>query len=64
METLISVLYIAAGFLLRLAIPILGTLLLVFLLRRLDARWQAEAERSPHEPEGCGSCRECERRSP
>ena len=47
METLISVLYIAAGFLLRLAIPILGTLILVFLLRRLDARWQAEAERQP-----------------
>src|SRR5215216_2307325 len=47
METLISVLYIVAGFFLRLAIPILGTAILVFLLRRLDARWQAEAARQP-----------------
>lgn len=44
MDTLISFLYIVAGFVLRLAIPIAGTLLLIFVLRRLDARWQAEAE--------------------
>jgi hypothetical protein len=44
METLVSFLYIIAGLLLRLAIPILGTMLLVFLLRKLDRRWQAEAE--------------------
>ncbi len=43
MDTLISILYIVAGFFLRLALPILGTALLVFLLGRLDARWQAEA---------------------
>ncbi|HSJ87698.1 MAG TPA: hypothetical protein VK909_10855 [Anaerolineales bacterium] len=47
MDTLISVLYIVLGFFLRLAIPILGTAILVFLLRRLDARWQAEAARQP-----------------
>jgi len=47
METLISILYITAGFVLRLAIPILGTVLLVLILRRLDAHWQAEAERQP-----------------
>jgi hypothetical protein len=47
METLLSTLYILAGLLLRLAIPILGTLLLVFFLRRLDERWQAEAEQYP-----------------
>ena len=43
METLVSFLYIIVGLLLRLAIPILGTLLLVYILRKLDARWQAEA---------------------
>lgn len=44
METFVSFLYIIAGLLLRLAIPILGTVLLVYLLRKLDRRWQAEAE--------------------
>lgn len=43
METLGSVLYIVVGLLLRLAIPILGTVLLVYFLRKLDQRWQAEA---------------------
>jgi hypothetical protein len=47
METMISFLYVAAALLLRLAIPILGTLLLVFFLRKLDKRWQAEAELHP-----------------
>ena len=47
METLISFLYIIAGLLLRLAIPILGTVLLVVYLRKLDKRWQAEAELLP-----------------
>ena len=47
METLISSLYIIAGLLMRLAIPILGTVLLVFFLRKLDKRWQAEAELQP-----------------
>ena len=48
METLISFLYIIAGLLLRLAIPILGTVVLVFFLRKLDKRWQAEAELQPN----------------
>ncbi|MEO8356360.1 MAG: hypothetical protein ABI621_10630 [Chloroflexota bacterium] len=47
MDTLISFLYIMAGMLLRLAVPIAGTTLLIFFLRRLDARWQAEAELQP-----------------
>jgi hypothetical protein len=47
METLISSLYIIAGLLLRLAIPILGTVLLVVFLRKLDKRWQAEAALLP-----------------
>jgi hypothetical protein len=45
METLIAFFYVLAGFLLRLAIPIAGTILLVFFLRKMDARWQVEAER-------------------
>lgn len=47
MDTLTSILYILAGLLLRLAVPILGTVLLVFFLRKLDERWQAEAELHP-----------------
>jgi hypothetical protein len=45
METFVSFFYILLGFFVRLAIPILGTLLLIFFLRKLDARWQDEAER-------------------
>jgi hypothetical protein len=44
METVTSLLAILLGLLLRLAIPILGTLILIFLLRKLDAHWQAEAQ--------------------
>ena len=44
MEPLVSFLYIIVGLLLRLAIPILGTVLMVYFLRKLDERWQAEAE--------------------
>ena len=47
METLTSILTIIAGLFLRLAIPIAGTLLLVYILRKLDAQWEAEAERLP-----------------
>jgi hypothetical protein len=41
METIISIFIILGGMILRLAIPILGTILLIFLLRKLDNRWQA-----------------------
>ncbi|HEU0292656.1 MAG TPA: hypothetical protein VFR47_07960 [Anaerolineales bacterium] len=44
METISSLLAILTGFLVRLAIPILLTALLIFLLRKLDARWQKEAQ--------------------
>jgi hypothetical protein len=47
METLTSFFAILIGLLLRLALPIAGTLILVYLLRKLDAHWQAEAERAP-----------------
>lgn len=44
METITSVFIVFGGMILRLAIPILGTILLIFFLRKLDSRWQAEAE--------------------
>jgi hypothetical protein len=47
METLTSLFAILAGLLLRLAIPIAGTIILVFVLRKLDAHWQVEAELTP-----------------
>jgi hypothetical protein len=47
METVTSLLAILAGLLLRLALPILGTLILIYLLRKLDAHWQAKAELTP-----------------
>jgi hypothetical protein len=43
METITAMLALITGLLLRLAIPIILTILLVFILRKLDARWQADA---------------------
>jgi hypothetical protein len=47
MDTLASYFYIVIGLLLRLAVPIAATLLVVFFLRKLDKRWRAEAELQP-----------------
>ena len=47
METLTSFLAIIAGLLLRLALPIIGTGMLIFFLRKLDAHWQEEAQLAP-----------------
>ena len=44
METIISLLALIAGLLIRLAIPLAITALLIFCLRKLDVYWQAEAE--------------------
>jgi hypothetical protein len=44
METFTSLLAIVTGLLLRLAIPILGTLILIYFLRKLDAHWQTEVQ--------------------
>jgi hypothetical protein len=44
METITSLLVLIAGLLVRLAIPIALTAVLIFFLRKLDTRWQAEAE--------------------
>jgi hypothetical protein len=47
METLPSLLTLIFGLLLRLAIPLIGTMILVYLLRKLDAHWQTEADLAP-----------------
>ena len=44
MENIIALLAVLIGLLVRLAIPIAFTAVLIFFLRKLDARWQAEAE--------------------
>lgn len=44
METITSILILIVGLLIRLAIPIALTAILIFFLRKLDAHWQAEAE--------------------
>ena len=43
METITSILALIAGLFIRLAIPFVLTIVLIFFLRKLDARWQAEA---------------------
>jgi hypothetical protein len=47
METISVIFAFITGLFMRLAIPIAGTLILIYLLRRLDAYWQAEAEQAP-----------------
>lgn len=47
METMPSFLALLTGLLLRLALPIAGTATLIYFLRKLDARWQAEAALPP-----------------
>jgi len=47
MNILASFSYVVIGLLLRLAIPIAATLLVIYVLRKLDKRWQAEAELQP-----------------
>jgi len=47
METAISLLAVIAGLLIRLALPILGTGILIYCLRKLDVYWQKEAQLTP-----------------
>lgn len=44
MDTVTAFLFLGLGLLIRLAIPIAVTCVLVYLLRKLDARWQTEAK--------------------
>jgi len=47
MQTVTSLFAILIGLLLRLAIPIAGTVILIYFLRKMDAHWQAEAQLPP-----------------
>jgi hypothetical protein len=47
MEVLNSLLAVLTGLLLRLALPIVGTGILIYFLRKLDAHWQTEAQLEP-----------------
>jgi hypothetical protein len=61
METITSVLAILAGLVVRLAIPIAGTAVLIYFLRKLDAHWQAEAQvpLQPVQKAHCWKLRDC-----
>ena len=50
MDGLTPLLAIVTGFALRLAIPIAITAIAIYFLRRLDNRWQAEAEQQLLQP--------------
>jgi hypothetical protein len=47
MEALTTLLAVLTGLLLRLALPIAGTGILIYFLRKLDAHWQTEAQLEP-----------------
>jgi|SRR6185369_8359668 hypothetical protein len=47
MEAITSLLAVITGLLLRLALPIVGTAILIYLLRKLDAHWQTQAQLTP-----------------
>ena len=50
METITAVLAVIAGISLRLAIPVAITAIAIYFLRRMDTRWQAEAEEQLLQP--------------
>jgi len=50
MDTLTPLFAVITGFALRLAIPIAITAIAIYFLRRLDTRWQAEAEEQLLQP--------------
>jgi hypothetical protein len=45
MENIYTIITLSAGLLLRIGVPVIITLSLVYFFTRLDARWQAESER-------------------
>ena len=59
METITSLLAVLTGLLLRLAIPIAGTIVLVYFLRKLDAHWQAEAKQPTMQKAECWKSKDC-----
>ena len=61
METILTVAAVSAGFLIRLAPPVLITAILVYFLRKLDSRWQKESQNvlpAVHKPE-CWKIKNC-----
>ena len=65
MNTVDALLAFLGGTLVRFGIPIIITLVVVYLLRRLDAHWQAEAEQKPvYEPTELPYCWEIKGCSP
>lgn len=63
METLSMLLTLLIGLVLRLALPIALTIFAIYSLRKLDARWQAEAGQQPPkimiEKPKCWEMKEC-----
>jgi len=61
MEWLDGILAVGLGFFIRIGIPVIITVLLVRGLRRLDDRWQAEAQDDAPQVEniGCWEMKEC-----
>jgi hypothetical protein len=47
MEAITSLLAVITGLLLRLALPIVGTAILIYFLRKLDTHWQTQAQLTP-----------------
>jgi hypothetical protein len=47
MEVITSLLAVITGLLLRLGLPIIGTGIIIYFLRKLDAHWQTEAQLTP-----------------
>lgn len=64
MEILNTFLVILSGLFLRLALPIAVTIGLISILRRLDARWQLEAQHIPAQPIEKTRCWEIKNCSP
>ena len=60
METINSILFVLIGLLVRLAIPIAVTAVLIYGLRKMDARWQVEAQSPPSiEKPNCWKIKNC-----
>ena len=61
METVIALLALCVGLLVRLALPIAATSVLVYFLRNMDSRWQEEGQLQPtlvQKPE-CWKIKDC-----
>lgn len=65
METIYTLIAFVGGILIRFGIPLIITLVAIYLLRRLDAHWRAEAQQKPvYEPTELPHCWEIKGCSP